>query len=383
MTIKIAADENIPFVREACRGFGNVSAMKGREMSSDTIKDADCLLVRSVTRVNEELLAGSKVKFVGTATIGIDHIDCNFLGKNNIAFTSAPGSNANSVAQYITSALLNLESRHSLDLQSMTLGIVGVGNVGKLVEKKARALGMNIILNDPPREEMEGKEGFSDLAYLLTNSDVVTTHVPLEKESKYPTFKLADSEFFAQMKYGSFYINSSRGKVCDEASLLATLESGRIKDAVLDVWENEPEINAAIFDKISLGTPHIAGYSFDGKVNGTSMIVNRAREYFNIKDMWDAAPLLPVPEVEKITINSNLDFKGSIRKAVLTVYDIKNDDSNMRKILTTPKEERAVLFDKLRKTYPRRREFFNTTLQANNISPELKNTLTGLGFKTA
>lgn len=379
--LKIIADENIPYIKEACEGLGEVTVMAGRKMTRESIKNADCLLVRSVTKVNEELLDGSSVKFVGTATIGFDHIDREYLAQNNIEFTSAPGSNANSVAQYITSALLSLEENFNLDLQQMTLGIVGVGNVGKLVKEKTESLGLKILLNDPPREKAEGSDGFVNLDYLLENSDIVTTHVPLEKDGDFPTFKMANKSFFEKMKNGSFYINSSRGKVCDEEALKSSLESKKLTTAILDVWYNEPDINIELFKKIHIGTPHIAGYSFDGKVNGTTMIVNRAREFFGIKEMWDASPILPKPEIKSLELDGKDDLKNNLSKAVFTIYDIKNDDKDMRTLVDLPKDEYPKAFDNLRKNYPRRREFFNTTLKIKNCIKPLENALSGLGFK--
>jgi len=373
--MRIVADENIPYVRKAFGEVGEVVMAPGRSMAPDLVRDADILLVRSVTQVNEALLGDSRVRFVGTATIGTDHIDESFLSERGIAFAAAPGSNANSVAEYVAAALLVLAGRGGWDLAGRRIGVIGVGNVGSLVVAKAEALGMRSILNDPPLARETGDARYRPLDEAL-DADVVTLHVPLTREGPDATFHMVDDRFLGRLREGTILLNTSRGGVVDTAALHRALETGRLGSAVLDVWENEPGIDLDLLRRVDLGTSHIAGYSFDGKVNGTRMLYGAVCAWLGRPADW--RPVLPPPPVPEVAVRT--EGEDGLREAVLAVYDIERDDAALRGLLDLPEAERARAFDRLRKDYPRRREFPNTTVTA---PARLRPALAGLGFRVA
>jgi len=261
--MKIVADANIPFVKECFSSIGEVRVVGGREITPEVVADADALLVRSITPVDEKLLAGSKVRFVATATIGFDHVDIDFLGRNNIGFASAPGSNANSAAEYVIAGLLDIGQRFALDLEARSIGIVGVGNVGGRVAKKCEAMGMAVYLNDPPLKRQTGDAKYLPLEKLF-DCDFITFHTPLTFEGPDKTYHLADEKFFKSLKQRCVFINASRGGVVDSSALKSDIRSGRLRAVMLDVWENEPDIDIELLKIVDLGTPHIAGHSLDG-----------------------------------------------------------------------------------------------------------------------
>ncbi|NIA16305.1 MAG: 4-phosphoerythronate dehydrogenase PdxB [Nitrospiraceae bacterium] len=375
--MKIVADENIPYVREAFAVLGEVVTVPGRSMDPALVKDAELLLVRSITKVNSDLLDGSRVGFVATATIGEDHVDKSYLADRGIAFSSAPGCNANSVGQYLTGALLALAEGFSLDLQGLTLGIVGVGNVGKRVLAKATALGLTCILNDPPLARETGDPKYRPLEEAM-DCDFVTLHVPLTREGEDATYHLADAAFLQRLKSGAVLINSSRGPVADGEALKTALDEGHLRACVLDVWEGEPDIDVALLERVFIGTPHIAGYSFDGKVNGTRQIYEAACRYLGVEAAWDPQSLLPAPECPEVTVDGRA--ADTLHTAVRTVYDIRRDDDAMRGLLSMAAAERPAAFDRLRKEYPRRREFFNTVARVDPPDAALMAQLEGVGF---
>jgi len=375
--MRILADENIPYVREAFAALGDVVTMPGRAMNADTVRDAEILLVRSITKVNEALLDGSRVRFVATATIGEDHIDKAYLRERGIAFASAPGSNADSVRQYVTAALLVLAERFDLDLRGMSLGIVGVGNVGSRVCANAAALGMRCVLSDPPLARATGDPKYRPIEEIV-DCDIVTLHVPLTKRGRDATRHLADEAFIRRLRRGAILINTARGAVADGNAAKRALNDGHLRACVLDVWEHEPDIDLELMEKVMIATPHIAGYSFDGKVNGTRQIHEAACRFLNATPQWDPYPLLPAPECPYLEVNG--DDPAVLHKAVREVYDIMRDDAAMRVLLDFPKEERGKRFDLLRKQYPRRREFFNTRVCVNPPNAALEECLAGIGF---
>ncbi|MCF7955746.1 MAG: 4-phosphoerythronate dehydrogenase [Phycisphaerae bacterium] len=379
--MKIIADMNIPFVKECFSSIGDVTLVGGRDITPGLVKDADILLVRSITKVNEELLGGSRVKFAATATIGMDHIDLDYLDRGGIGFSSAPGSNANSVAEYVIAALLALGKKYKFVLEGKSIGIVGVGNVGRKVEKKAAALGMKVVLNDPPLKRQTGDDKYRPLEEIF-QCDFVTMHTPLTFDGADKTFHLADEKFFASMKKGSFFFNSSRGGVHATAALKAVLASKAIAGAVLDVWENEPDIDNELLLKVDLSTPHIAGYSYDGKVAGMMMIYEAACRHFGLEIKHCIDDFLPVPEIPEITIDpSAADEQRIIHDTVQSIYVINRDDFNTREILIVEPEGRGKWFDDLRKTYPVRREFQNTKIVIEDKESKLAKKLVGIGFK--
>ncbi len=383
--MKIVADTNIPFVEECFSSAGRVTVIPGRQMSAKTVADADVLLVRSVTKVSERLLAGSKVKFVGTATIGFEHIDIDYLKKNGIGFASAPGSNANSVAEYVVAALLEIGRKYGFDLDGKSIGIVGVGNVGSKVEAKCRALGMVPVLNDPPlhRQTQDGK--YRPLEELF-GCDFVTLHTPLIFEGQDKTYHLADESFFDSLKNDAIFINTSRGGVVNTGDLKKAIKNRKIKAAVLDVWENEPDIDTELLDMADIGTPHIAGYSYDGKVAGMIMIYKAACEHFDLIPRHDVNAFLPEPAVPQIKLQPGGHSEQEVvRDAVKEVYKIIEDDGKLRSVLSMPLGRRCATFDRLRNEYSTRREFQNTNIVLAAEDAEsrgrLLQALRGIGFK--
>ncbi len=377
----IIADENIPYVKEGFSEFGEVITVHGRKITKEIIKDADVLLVRSITKVNAELLNGTSVRFVGTATIGYDHIDLEYLQSRGIVFSSAPGSNANSVAEYVVSGLLELEKTHGYKLNGKKIGIIGVGNVGSRVARKAPALGLLPVLYDPPLAEKIGNHPLFESFENILNCDIITFHVPLEKTGRYPTYHMADKEFFSKIKKGTVIINTSRGAVVETKALLNAIEQGIISHSIIDVWENEPNIDLELLNKVTIGTQHIAGYSFDGKVNGTYQLYVALCRFLNKTPTWDYRYHLPEPPHKEIEITKIEPF--TLHSIVHKIYNIKNDDSALRGIKNKPENERGTFFDLLRKNYPIRREFHNTTIRFHIENPILMNQVERLGFQIA
>ncbi len=375
--MRILVDENVPYGREAFGTLGEVRTAHGRKITRDMLMDVDALVIRSITKADRALLEGTPVRFVGTCTIGEDHVDKAYLAEADIAFSSAPGCNAGSVAQYIASALVTLSMKHRFDMRRMKLGIVGVGNVGSKVARVGAALGFECVLNDPPLFEQTGDPKYRPLDEIL-DCDIITLHVPMQKSGPWPTWHLADDAFLARMKPGSLLINSSRGGVCCNQALKAALRSGHLRGAVLDVWEGEPVVDIELLAKVDIVTPHIAGYSFDGKVNGTRQILEALCAVLGQPSAWDPTPLLPAPEVPEVFTNST--ESGAEICAVLSVYDILHDDVGMRAMTEVPEAERGAFFDRLRKEYPRRREFFNTAVYVQPPEPALEQQLMELGF---
>lgn len=381
LLVKIVADINIPYVSECFSSIDTVQLFNGREITADIIKDADILLVRSVTNVNQQLLDNSSVKFVATATIGVDHIDRDYLAAKRIGFASAPGSNANSVAEYVAAAMLQIGAKKSIALAGASIGIIGAGNVGSMVAKKAAALGMKVLLNDPPLQRQNGDKKYRSLDEIYS-CDFITLHTPLTYDGIDRTNHLADAKFFSQLKNGCVFINSSRGGVVDSIAIKAAIKSGRLSGCVLDVWENEPQIDTELLAMTDIATPHIAGYSFDGKVSGMIMIYNAACEYFGIAKKYNAASFLPQAAISKLNLNAaGKSDQQVITEAVSAVYDICADDAGLRAILAADSKERGKIFDSLRKNYPIRREFTSTTIALTAGSDILKTKLAGIGFK--
>jgi erythronate-4-phosphate dehydrogenase len=501
--MKIIADGNIPFIRECLSSVGDVQIVGGREITPKVVADADALLVRSITVVNEQLLRGSSVRFVGTATIGFDHVDVAYLASQGIGFASAPGSNANSAAEYVIAALLEVARRRHLRLEGKSIGVIGVGNVGSRVASKCEALGMEVRRNDPPlarsvsatvyrstgilpvsgmgvppmslrgilplychgqdARDTHGRDGRAthgrdahaterltaslqtDPQYVpleaLYDCDFVTFHTPLTREGIDKTFHLADGGFFSRLKPGAILVNASRGAVVDSQALQAAMQAGRLQAVVLDVWEGEPNIDVDLLEKVDLATPHIAGYSFDGKVAGMIMIYRSLCEHFHLTPKHDVTDFLPAPTVPRLEIEmvsvgsekgrsglcSSTKFPGSISlkngndetsdarrsefrlqagqdranaelqtslpssdptatdeellaRVVERIYSVAQDDRNMRQIAGQPAEERGRFFDALRKNYPVRREFQNTTIVLDRPRESLARKLRGIGF---
>ena len=343
--MKIVVDDKIPFIREAIAQIStDVIYKPGIAISPDDIHDADALIIRTRTRCDETLLKGSKVSFIATATIGYDHLDIEYLKRAHITWTNCPGCNANSVGQYIHSCLLLLEKEKGYNLSKTTVGLVGVGHVGHAVIEAIRPLGVQILLNDPPQKEALRKAGkphefFLKMEELQEKCDIISFHTPLITKGPYPTFHLANKTFFNALKKQPIIINTSRGAVVDNTDVLQALKDGIIRDAIIDTWENEPNINQELLNLIYIGTPHIAGYSADGKANATRMSLDALCRFFHIKADYRIAP--PQPRNPIITA-------GSLAEAYLQMYDPRRDSEALK---THPEQ-----FEKLRGDYPLRRE---------------------------
>jgi erythronate-4-phosphate dehydrogenase len=362
----ILADENIPFAREAFGTLGEVRLRHGRRITHADLVDVDMLVVRSITRIDAALLAGTRVRFVGTATSGIDHVDSADLDRLGIAFHAALGCNANAVAEYMTAAWLTLATLRGETLAGRRVGVVGVGHVGSLVAGKARALGMEPVLNDPPKAREAGSAIYRPLSDLL-DCDIVTCHTPLTFDGPDPTWGLIGEPFLSRLKPGAWLCNAGRGGVVHEAALHTALDEKCLDAVVLDVWDREPEIDGRLLARVDIGTPHIAGYSLEGKLNGTAMIYRAACAFLGVEPAWDPASTLP-PRGPGLPIAgfgegeaafAGLDRGGVAELAgmVAAVYPILRDDEALRKTVGMSETERGKAFDVLRKTYPVRREF--------------------------
>jgi erythronate-4-phosphate dehydrogenase len=377
--MKTVVAETVLLGKEAFETLGEVEVIPDRLIGPQHLIDAEALVIRSKTKVTPGLIAGSAVRFIGTATAGFEHIDIQTLEKEEIGWCAAPGCNADAVAEYIMAALLMLQAKHGIELEGRTLGIIGVGQVGSRVAARAEALGLRVLLNDPPRAAREGPafgktgpEIFQTLETLLAEADIVTLHVPLITDKPWPTLQMSNCRFFEQMKHGSVFINASRGKVLDADALLEAMDAGIVEYAVLDVWDPEPAVRADVLNAATIGTPHIAGHSLEGKLNGTVQIYRAACRFFELQPTWNPMPLLPAPDVPKLRIDSRgKNDLAVLTEAVSAVYDICADRLD---------EKDIVEFDQLRANYKLRREFKNTTVILSETRPELGAKLKRLGF---
>lgn len=371
--IKIVADNKIPFLEGALEGVARVEYLPGAEIARSNLLDADALITRTRTKCKRELLEGTSIRFIATATIGYDHIDTDYCREKGIGWTNAPGCNSSSVEQYIVSSLLWLANHRNIDLKALSLGVIGVGNVGSKVATAARALGMRVLLNDPPRERAEGNAEFVSLEELKEHSDIITMHVPLNKGGMDNTFHLADSAFIDSLNHGTILINSSRGGVVDEAALLEGIRSGKLSDVILDVFETEPDINKELHEALAIATPHIAGYSLDGKANGTTMSVRALSRFFGLGlDAWTPASI-PAPDLPEILADaSDTSISELLWEVYGQTYDVSSDDQRLRKA--------PELFEQLRGAHPFRREPAAYAVRLFQGYPEIREILEGLGF---
>lgn len=372
--MKIVCDNKIPYIRGVFEPYAEVVYLPGAKTAPEDVKDADALVTRTRTACNESLLAGSKVKVIATATIGFDHIDTQWCESNGIVWKSAPGCNSGSVKQYISSVLVTLCEKHHLRFENVVLGVVGVGNVGSKVASAARAMGMTVLLNDPPRARREGSDGFVSLDEIIEKCDIITVHVPLNKTGEDKTWHLFDDVRIALMRPDQILINSSRGPVVDNMALKAALEERRLMGAVLDVWEGEPELDPALVGLLDISTPHIAGYSADGKANGTMMSVRAVAEALDLplKD-WKPAEIPAPPQPRQFSIYAApLVTQEVITEAVLHTYKVSSDSDALRTDLSA--------FERLRGDYAVRREFPAFTVNLMEGTQQQKKALQDLGF---
>ncbi|MDD2305602.1 MAG: 4-phosphoerythronate dehydrogenase PdxB [Prolixibacteraceae bacterium] len=372
--MKIIIDDKIPYIRGAFEGVAEVVYLPGSKTTPEVVKDADAIVTRTRTICNEKLLAGSSVKFIATATIGYDHIDTEYCDAAGIKWTNAPGCNSKSVEQYIASTLMVLAARRNLQLNDLCIGVVGVGNVGSKVARICKLFGMKVLLNDPPRERAEGSAAFVNLKQVMDEADIITLHVPLNMKGEDATFHLGNEEFFSGLKKNPIMINSCRGEVVETLAVKTALKSGQVSGFVCDCWENEPDIDLELLALTEIATPHIAGYSKDGKATGTEMSVHAISKYFNLGlESWQPSgveqPINPVFELD----GTGSSEQEIIAKAILHNYDIRNDDQNFRK--------NTAQFEQLRGDYPVRREFPAFTIITRNIGNETLEVLRKIGFK--
>ena len=375
----IVADSKIPYLKGVLEPCADVRYLDPREITPETVRDADALIIRTRTKCDAALLEHSRVSVIATATIGIDHIDLDWCGKRGIVCRNAAGCNAASVAQYMTSALLRVSLRHNVDLRGKSLGVVGCGHVGSKVAAAAYALGMNVLVNDPPRARREGPSGFVTLETIQNEADFVTFHVPLTQAGPDRTEHLADEAFFRGLRKKPFFFNTSRGDVVDEPALKKAIIEGQISGAVLDVWHNEPEIDRELLSLVDFATPHIAGYSADGKANGTAMAVEVVAQGLHILEpdviqqvRADILAKVPAPANPVVTLDAA--SANPVADAVLASYDVADDDA----LRAAPEN-----FEALRGSYRVRREFpaYTVKLSGCESDDSLRDALRKLGFR--
>lgn len=375
--LRLLVDDQIPFAQQAFAEFGEVRLVPGRAITRAMLRDVDLLLVRSVTPVNAALLDGTSVRFVGTATTGVDHVDADYLRRRGIGYASAAGSNANSVAEYVVAAILQYVCEKQLRFADLTIGIVGVGKVGSRVIRFAQALGLHVLENDPPRQRAESSATFLPLDQLM-QADIISLHTPLTMTGEDATLHLFDAQRLPQMKSGSLLINTARGGVVETAALQDALARGQLT-AYLDVWENEPEIDGELLKHVGLGTPHIAGYSYDGKTNGTHQIYEGLCQFLDRRPHWQPEEL-PRPGQTTIGIEKPSTLEENLRQAVSTAYDIVADSQRLKLATPYSRQERGRYFDELRANYPIRREFSSYKIVANDLDEGVTAILRALGF---
>lgn len=368
--MKIIIDNKIPYIKGVFEPFAQVLYLAGSDTTAHSIKESDALITRTRTICNETTLKGSKVKMIATATIGFDHIDTAYCAANDIEWTNAPGCNSSSVEQYIFAALAHLSIERGFKLKGKTLGIVGVGNVGRKVARIAQILGMRVLLNDPPRERNELGNQFVDLPTIQREADIITLHTPLNSEGADATYHLADANFFSKLEQRPIFINTCRGEVVDTSALKQALTVGSISGAVIDCWECEPNIDRQLLKMVNIATPHIAGYSRDGKANGTQASVQAISRFFNLGiDHWQPTQIeLPSEPILRV---EHTDSEELIKQLFIRVYPITDDDTRLRNDVDH--------FEKQRGDYPVRREYPAYTVVGCK-NEELKNKLKDIGF---
>ena len=372
--MKIIIDDKIPYIRGAFESVAEVVYLPGSKTTPEVVRDADAIVTRTRTICNEKLLSGSSVKFIATATIGYDHIDTDYCDSVGIRWTNAPGCNSKSVEQYIASTLMVLAEKNGWNLSEKCIGVVGVGNVGSKVARICEIFGMKVLLNDPPRERAEGSDKFVSLETIQNEADIITLHVPLNMKGEDATFHLVNNSFLNALKKKPVLINSCRGEVIETKAVKVALKSGQLSAFVCDCWENEPDLDLELLSLTEIATPHIAGYSKDGKATGTLMSVQAISKYLGLGlENWQPTgieqPLEPVFEIN----GAGLTEQQIISKAILHTYDIRNDDQDLR--------NNVEKFEQLRGDYPTRREFPAFTVKAINIEENTLEKLKLMGFK--
>jgi erythronate-4-phosphate dehydrogenase len=379
--MKILADENIPHIKELFSKFADITTCDGRNVSADKLIDTDVLLVRSVTKINQQLLENSSVKFVGTATIGLDHLDLDWLKKNNISYTNAKGCNSIAVAEYVLSGLFVFAEKLQIDLRKSKIGIIGAGNVGTAISNRLDVMGIPYCLYDPPLQKAgDSRELVDEKA--LADCEFITAHVPLttSSESQWPTESMINSEFFKSMKKMRYFINTARGNIIEPQALKTWLNSSTDNQCIIDVWRDEPNIDCELLEKCFLATPHIAGHSREGKTRGTLMLYHAFCKHFDIEDTLEDDSFLKrdLPK-DFIKLEKGLSFLQALSSAIWQVYDVRDDDKALRAGLS---KDIIKHFDILRKGYKIRREFSAHCLCPISTPDGSRGTLEELGFRT-
>ncbi|PHM49871.1 4-phosphoerythronate dehydrogenase PdxB [Xenorhabdus miraniensis] len=370
--MKILVDENMPYAEQLFQQLGEVQAIPGRPVPEGVLEHADAFMVRSVTKVNESLLQGSSVKFVGTATAGMDHVDQQWLVQAGIGFSAAPGCNAIAVVEYVFSALMLLAEQDQFQLKDKTVGIIGVGNVGGRLADRLTALGVKTLLCDPPRADRGDEGEFWPLEKLVKEADILTFHTPLNQSGPYQTYHLADEKLLSALPDNRILINASRGEVVDNQALLSVLQNGKKLRVVLDVWEPEPNLSLPLLELVDIGTPHIAGYTLEGKARGTTQVFEAYCGFLGQPRKTELSELLSTPDFSQITLQG--EVTQSILKCLIhLVYDVRRDDAPLRQVAG---QEGA--FDQLRKHYPERREWSSLTVYCD--SEKSARLLSRIGF---
>ncbi|MCP5060974.1 MAG: DUF3410 domain-containing protein, partial [Ignavibacteriae bacterium] len=357
--MNILVDENIAFATEAFGTLGTVFKMPGREITRQHLSDIDFLIVRSVTQINRNLLDSARTSFVGTTTIGTDHFDINFLNERGIKFASSPGCNSQAVAEYVFSAVINIAAKNKISLENNSIGIIGYGNIGKKVAKLCKIIGLKVLVNDPPLEKAENDFSFSCLDEVL-KADIITLHVPYTSEGKYKTHYLIDKKEIEELKGNVILINTSRGSVVNNDALYYALNRKNLF-TIFDVWENEPELSKELLEQINIATQHIAGYSLEGKVNGTKIIYDKLCNFLDNEISWE--PKLPKVSNNVFHYSYNYDLLTNLNNFTKVISHLDEDTIELKKASNFNSKELSNYFDKLRKNYKLRREFNNYTIQ--------------------
>lgn len=375
--MKILIDENIPFAEEAFAGFGKVELAAGREITDKLLKDVDILIVRSVTKVNKSLLEHTPVTFVGTTTIGYDHIDTTYLKSKKISYANSPGCNADSVAEYIIASLVKIAFEQNFKLNEKSIGIIGYGNIGTRVNRIAGSFGMHTIINDPPLQR-ETKESIFATYKEALQADIITYHVPLNINGIDKTYHMLSGEHLKEFNDKKVIINSSRGSVISNDDFKTYLMNHK-NIVILDVWENEPQIDSELLKLVTIGSAHVAGYSLEGKINGTVMIYEALCRFLNINPGWK--PELPPVDNSIFEYPKGIRTEEALNRIIEVIYNIGEDDKKLRKIIDLDNNDRGRYFDYLRKNYRVRREFSNYSIRIDKYRDEEIKILQALRFK--
>ncbi|MCG9724270.1 4-phosphoerythronate dehydrogenase [Vibrio brasiliensis] len=372
--MKILIDENMPYAEQLFSQLGEVVLKSGRTLTADDLIDVDALMIRSVTKVNADLISkANRLKFVGTATAGMDHVDQGLLKERGIFFTAAPGCNKVGVAEYAFSVMMVLAQQHGFSVFDKTVGIIGAGQVGSYLQHCLEGIGIKVLINDPPKQQAGDSRQFTPLDELLAEADIITLHTPITRDGEYPTHHLIGESVLNKLRGDQILINAARGPVVDNAALKARLLRNDGFIAALDVFEFEPEVDMELLPLLAFATPHVAGYGLEGKARGTTMIFNSYCEFLDNELRAHASDLLPTAPVPKLVLDRDWD-EATLHNITQLVYDVRKDDALFRREISQPGS-----FDLMRKNYWDRREYSAVTLVGDNscrLSP-----LEKLGFQ--